>query len=57
MVMMATNTPHTIKKCIPVFDAITAGYILYTQVDIQVSQQMIYHFILGQTKVLFLFIQ
>jgi hypothetical protein len=33
-----TNTPHTIKKCIPVFDAITAGYILYTQVDIQVSQ-------------------
>lgn len=33
-----TNTPHTIKKCIPVFDAITAGYILYTQVDIQVSR-------------------
>jgi hypothetical protein len=32
------NIPHTIKKCIPVFDAITAGYILYTQVDIQVSQ-------------------
>ena len=32
------NTPHTIKKCIPVFDAITAGYILYTQVDVQVSQ-------------------
>jgi hypothetical protein len=31
------GTPHTIKKCIPVFDAITAGYILYTQVDIQVS--------------------
>jgi hypothetical protein len=31
------NTPHTIKKCIPVFDAITTGYILYTQVDIQVS--------------------
>ena len=30
--------PHTIKKCIPVFDAITAGYILYTQVDIQISQ-------------------
>jgi hypothetical protein len=30
---------HTIKKCIPVFDAITAGYILYTQVDIQVSKQ------------------
>jgi hypothetical protein len=32
-------TPHTIKKCVPVFDAITAGYILYTQVDVQVSQQ------------------
>jgi len=29
--------PQTIKKCIPVFDAITAGYILYTQVDIQVT--------------------
>jgi hypothetical protein len=33
------STPHTIKKCIPVFDAITSGYILYTQVDVQVSQQ------------------
>jgi len=32
------NTPHTIKKCIPVFDAITAGYIFYSQVDVQVSQ-------------------
>jgi hypothetical protein len=32
------NTPHTIKKCMPVFDAMTAGYILYTQVDIQVSR-------------------
>jgi hypothetical protein len=32
-------TPHTIKKCIPVFDAITAGYILYTQVDVQVIQE------------------
>jgi len=31
-------TPHTIKKCMPIFDAITAGYILYTQVDVQVSQ-------------------
>jgi|688.fasta_scaffold76849_11 hypothetical protein len=29
---------HTIKKCMPVFDAITAGYILYTQVDVQVSR-------------------
>ena len=33
------STPHTIKKCIPVFDAITSGYILYTQVDVQVTQQ------------------
>jgi hypothetical protein len=31
--------PHTIKKCIPVFDAITSGYIIYTQVDVQVFQQ------------------
>jgi hypothetical protein len=30
------HTTHTIKKCVPVFDAITAGYILYTQVDVQV---------------------
>jgi hypothetical protein len=28
----------TIKKCIPVFDAISSGYILYTQVDVQVSK-------------------
>jgi hypothetical protein len=33
------STTHTIKKCMPVFDAITAGYILYTQVDVQVSQE------------------
>jgi hypothetical protein len=33
------STIHTVKKCVPVFDAITAGYILYTQVDIQVHQQ------------------
>lgn len=33
------ETPHTIKKCMPVFDAITAGYILYTQVDIQITQR------------------
>jgi hypothetical protein len=33
------NTTHTVKKCIPVFDAITAGYILYTQVDLQISVQ------------------
>jgi hypothetical protein len=28
---------QTIKKCVPVFDAMTSGYILYTQVDVQVS--------------------
>jgi hypothetical protein len=32
------KTTHTIKKCMPVFDAMTAGYILYTQVDVQVTQ-------------------
>jgi hypothetical protein len=32
------ETPHTIKKCVPVFDAITSGYIIYTQVDIQVTR-------------------
>lgn len=31
------NTTATIKKCIPVFDAMTAGYILTTQVDVQVK--------------------
>jgi len=31
--------PHTIKKCIPVFDAMTSGYILYTQVEVQVIQE------------------
>jgi hypothetical protein len=33
------SSAHTVKKCIPVFDAITSGYILYTQVDVQVTQQ------------------
>jgi hypothetical protein len=36
-VLSGGGIPHTIKKCMPVFDAITAGYILYTQVDVQVS--------------------
>jgi hypothetical protein len=30
---------HTIKKCMPVFDAMTSGYILYTQVDVEVTQE------------------
>lgn len=33
------KTPHTIKKCIPVFDALTAGYIIPTYVDVQIIQQ------------------
>jgi hypothetical protein len=28
----------TIKKCLPIWDAMTAGYILYTQTDIWVKQ-------------------
>lgn len=32
-------TSSTIKRCMPVFDAITAGYILYTQVDVFISQR------------------
>jgi hypothetical protein len=30
---------RTIKRCLPVFDALTAGYILYTQADVQVTQK------------------
>lgn len=33
------DTPHTIKKCVPVFDAMTAGYIIRTYVDVQVTQR------------------
>jgi len=33
------STPATIKRCMPVFDAITSGYILHTYVDIWVSQR------------------
>lgn len=33
------NTTATIKRCIPVFDAITAGYIIVSPADIFVSQQ------------------
>jgi hypothetical protein len=38
-IIIPDSTVHTVKKCMPVFDAITSGYILYTQVDVQVSQQ------------------
>jgi len=33
------TTPHTVKKCIPVFDAMTAGYVIRTYVDVQVTQR------------------
>ena len=33
------NTPTTIKKCVPVFDAMTIGYILTTFSDVHVSQE------------------
>jgi hypothetical protein len=33
------NTNGTIKKCMPVFDAMTAGYILSTAADIFVKQE------------------
>jgi hypothetical protein len=32
----------TIKKCMPVFDSMTAGYIMFTQVDISFSDEMEY---------------
>lgn len=32
-------TPHTIKKCVPVFDAMSAGYVLRSCMDIQVTQR------------------
>ena len=36
--IIGMGIPQTIKKCIPILDAMTAGYILYTQVDVQVTQ-------------------
>lgn len=33
------QTPHTIKKCMPVFDAMTAGYVIPTYVDLQVTRR------------------
>lgn len=33
------TTTGTIKRCMPVFDAITNGYILYTYTDIWISQK------------------
>jgi hypothetical protein len=33
------NTTGTIKRCMPVFDAITNGYVLYTYTDVWISQK------------------
>jgi hypothetical protein len=33
------NVSVTIKKCMPVFDALTAGYLIFTYTDIYVSQK------------------
>lgn len=33
------GTKSTIKRCMPVFDSLTTGYILFTYVDIYVSQK------------------
>lgn len=33
------NTPHTVKKCIPVFDAMSAGYVIRSYVDVQVTER------------------
>ena len=33
------KTPHTVKKCMPVFDALTSGYIIPTYVDVQVTHR------------------
>jgi hypothetical protein len=35
----AGKTPATIKKCVPVFDAMALGYTLFTQTDIYVKQK------------------
>jgi hypothetical protein len=32
------NIPSTIKKCLPVFDAITSGYIIFTPADIYIKK-------------------
>lgn len=37
--IQGANSSATIKRCMPVFDAITAGYIITTPVDIFISQQ------------------
>mgnify|MGYP006269364813 CR=1 FL=1 len=36
------QTTGTIKRCMPVFDAITGGYVISTYVDVFVSQKQLY---------------
>lgn len=35
------GVPTTIKRCMPVFDSITAGYILFTPYDVFVTQEQL----------------
>ena len=35
-----SNTTATVKRCMPVFDAITSGYILFTWTDVFVQQKL-----------------
>ena len=37
-VLNDSSVPSTIKKCMPVFDSMTAGYILFTPYDVFVTQ-------------------
>ena len=54
-VSLSGEPSSTIKKCIPVFDAMTAGYILYTQVDVQITEveNMPYYTWAGQDAISF----
>lgn len=42
------ESPGTAKKCMPIFDAITGGYIIYTYCDIFVSQKLEYGKVTGK---------
>jgi hypothetical protein len=44
------QTSATIKRCMPVFDAITNGYILYTYADVFVSQKPLVNQETGETS-------
>jgi hypothetical protein len=36
---MGKSTPATIKKCVPVFDAITSGYFIFSNADLFITQK------------------